>query len=257
MNSIFAALIFFLQVSFAGAQTSDLEPARAQYRVVLDITRGVETGCVYSGVQEIRCFKVTGGRNKAQTYVNSKGHQVRYCSFTTTGENLKPQLVQNVRKSREFRAPLKYFVSFDEVRGVGTHTGDVEGDDRFSGACIRLRELDAKFLYDLVKENSQLRGQQVISSNVTYTVIDNTPGRQQEECDCVSNYLNYMTVHKERAPQICNGESLSIELPEYLQPKPLKPLRPRERPSFAPLTSTPLTSPLAPNTSLSPRKRPF
>ena len=125
-------------------------------------------------------------------------------------------------------------MAFDEARGVGTHTGDVRGEDRFSGACIRLHEQDAKFLYDLVKENSVLRGQLVLSSNVTYTVVDNTPSRQQEECDCVSNYLRYMTIHKERTTQICNGEPYPVELPDYLQPKPM---RPRPRPSFAPETS--------------------
>ena len=68
--------------------------------MVLDITRGVETGCVYQGDQELRCFTITGGRNRAQTYKNSRGQDVRYFSYTTTGENLKPQLVQRLRESR-------------------------------------------------------------------------------------------------------------------------------------------------------------
>jgi hypothetical protein len=223
--------IVTLLISFLWAQNAIVEPNHEDFRVVLDITRGVESGCVYQGDQEIRCFIATGGRNRAQTYTNAQGREVRYCSFTTTGENLKPQLVQYNRKSREFRTGLKYFVSFDEARGVGTHTGDVFGDDRYSGACIRLQEQDAKYLYDLVKENSVLRGQLVLSSRVTYTVVDNTPGRQQDECDCVTNYLSYMTIHKERAPQICNGVNYPVELPEYLQPKPT---RPQARPTYAP-----------------------
>ncbi len=219
-------------------------PAEAQFRVMLDITRGVQQGCVYQGEQEIRCFPISGGRNQAQTYTNSQGRPVRYCSYTSTGENLKPQLIQYLRESQEFRSGLKYFVAFDEARGVGTHTGDISG---YSGACIRLRERDAKFLFDLVKENSELRGQLVLSSRVTYTVIDNTPGRQEKECECVSDYLRYLTIHKERAPQICNGEPYPIELPAYLVPKPL---RPRPRPADL------MASELAPASTVRPPSRP-
>lgn len=202
-----------------GLRISSAQEAE-RYHVVLDITRGVQTGCVYKNNQEIRCFSLSAGRNLKETYNASNGNKVRYCSFTTTGEDLKPQLIQKVRQSKEFRKGLKYFVSFDEARGIGTHTGDIS---QYSGGCIRLSEANAKFLYELVRDNSEINGQRVVSSNVSYTVIDNTSDRAANECDCVSNYLRHLTIHKERETQICNNEPFKVELPEYLKPKPIRP----------------------------------
>ncbi len=184
------------------------EPTPPSVRVVLDITRGIQRGCVYLDGQETHCFPLSGGRNLEQTY-NSPHGKVRYCSFTTTGTNLIPQVVQRSRYSEAFSHGLEYFVSFDEARGVGTHIGDIS---KHSGSCIRLQKADAKFLYDLVREHSQMHGERILSTDVRYDVIDNTPGRQEAECECATNYLRYASPQKYRAERICNGTLTAQEI---------------------------------------------
>lgn len=219
------------------------EPSQAPVRVVLDITRGVQRGCVYQDGQEIHCFPLSGGRNLEQTY-NSPLGKVRYCSFTTTGMNLIPVQAQRSRYSEAFSHGLEYFVSFDEARGVGTHIGDISN---YSGSCIRLRKSDAKFLYNLVRERSQMYGERILSTDVRYDVIDNTPGRQEAECECATNYLRYATPQKLRAERICNGTLTAQDIFDEGQETLAKPMdaltdsenvRPRARP--ATLTGTAL-----------------
>lgn len=230
----FIALVFITVFSLAA------EPPQSLLRVVLDITRGIQRGCVYQEGQEIRCFPLSGGRNLEQTY-NSPLGKVRYCSFTTTGMNLIPVQAQRSRYSEAFSHGLEYFVSFDEARGVGTHVGDIS---TYSGSCIRLRQSDAKFLYDLVRNHSQMYGERVLSTKVRYDVIDNTPGRQEAECKCSTNYLRYESPQKLRAERICNGTLTAQEIFDEGQASLAPPIdaltdenvRPRARP--ATLTGT-------------------
>lgn len=218
--------ILFVYLSIGGEPQTN---PSASLRVVLDITRGVQKGCVLQDDKEIHCFHLSGGRNQAQTY-GPAGRKVRYCSFTTAARELTPLFAQRVRHSEAFNHGLEYFVSFDEARGVGTHTGDIS---TYSGSCVRLHKQDAKFLYNLVRDNSVMSGEQILSTSVRYDVIDNTPGRLEAECDCVSNYLQYETVHKKRAEKICNGtlsgeeilqEGLASLDPDFGKPKIMRPV---------------------------------
>lgn len=196
-------------------------------KVVLDITRGVQQGCAYKGEEKLKCFKISGGRNDAESFDTTKG-KVRFCSFTTTALNIKPQLLLRKRHSKEFDVPLDYFVSFDEVRGIGTHASRSAG---YSGACIRMKDQNAKFVYDLVKENSVLDGHKIVASDVHFDVIDNTPYRIESECECLNKHIRHNSAHKVRLDKICSG-SLTAEdiMNDWLLTLKPKIIRPKKRP---------------------------
>lgn len=225
------AFISLMTITSHAEIVAQQESAPAELiRVVLDITRGVQQGCIYKGQEEPKCFRISGGRNQAQTFNSSYG-KVRYCSYTTMATDVTPQLLQRKRRSNEFKTDLEYFVSFDEVRGVGTHAGDTSG---YSGSCIRIANKNAKALYDLVKENSVLQGQKIISSNVRFDIIDNTKDRIENECECITKHIRHNSAHKVRADKVCTGTLTGDDLmADYKATLPVvleRSLRPRPRP---------------------------
>ncbi len=196
-------------------------------KVVLDISRDVKEGCAYQNGELLKCFRISGGRNKAESF-NSPYGKVKFCSFTTTALNIKPQLLQRKRNSKEFKVPLDYFISFDEVRGIGTHAGQTSG---YSGACIRIEPKNSKFLYELVRDNSVVEGQKIISSDVHFDVVDNSPNRVEDECECLTKHIRHNSAHKVRADKICSGNLMALDIYNdwLLTMKPKIP-RPKKRP---------------------------
>lgn len=184
----------------AGQPAKDVQEQLAQrmandIRVVMNITRGIQKTTIYENGKVIKEFKISGSKNKA---IVVKGQ--RFCAFTTTGENIKPQEVLRQRFSREHDLNLPYFVTFDYARGIGAHSGDVSG---YSSGCVRQTPAGAKALYDIVKANSTLRPgtAKIEKTNVRLDVIDNTPGRYTAECGCLKRHMG--DTRSARAQRVC------------------------------------------------------
>lgn len=178
-----------------------------QVKIVMDITRGVQiTKIMVDGVQVGKAFKNSGANNKPMRGIHGK-----YCSFSTTGENIKPVRAERSHYSKEFSVPLANFVTVDYDRGIGSHEGNV---GRTSHGCLRQTKAGAKALYDVVVKNSVMKkGSSMIeSTNVTYDIIDNTPGRYPAECDCLENWMGDKT--SDRHTRVCE---LAKKDPEFLK----------------------------------------
>jgi len=158
-----------------------IDPMKAPLYVHLDITRGIQKATVYKYGQEVKSFKIRGGRNRRE---NSEGKRV--CAYTTTGRMIPTALIWNKTSREHDGAPMPWHVELDKLRGVGTHQGSFNS---FSAACIRIQTIaQAKELYGWVKEVSTFKGKSatIDTTGAIFDVVDNTNdgdiAREREEC---------------------------------------------------------------------------
>lgn len=197
-------------------------------KVVFDITRGVQKAKIFvNGVLQSE-HRISGAKNKAHIVEGS-----RFCAFTTTGTNIKPTHIYKSYYSREHKVNLANFVTFDYDRGIGGHQGDTSG---FSSGCIRQSPKGAKAVYDAVMANSvvQKGSVKIQSTNVTFDVIDNTPGRYTAECNCLKNHMK--DTYSARAKKVCGlaANELKVATPPVEEKPKDQQQKPKPKPKPKP-----------------------
>lgn len=93
----------------------------------------------------------------------------------------------------------------------------------YSYSCVRQTPEGAKKVYNEYKSNP---------SNITFDVIDNTPGRYRAECDCLKNHMD--DTSSDRAIKVC-GIAAKEAKTAPTAPKPEVSVRPKKRPAAKPV----------------------
>lgn len=225
----------YIEFDITGVASDPLAPANKQPEQPPGKAR------IYKFGKLVDEYTISGGRRRLET---NKRKQ-KTCTFTTTGL-MKPTLLQNPRKSKDWGSQMQFFVGFDMERGVGAHQGDLGGN---SGGCVRQDRAKAKALYEEVKKVSQLSGDHVQSTNAVFNVIDNTPGiaEAQKKClDACNRSGSCSTPYVARGKQPVLSEETILAAGKRPRPKP-EVIKPELKPTVsAEMVETPVKAPVKP-----------
>jgi len=139
--------------------------------VVYDITHGIQRAHMeIDGKPYGKPWPISGGRDRYETYTKN-GHTYHSCSFTSVGDIVPTALIVNKTSDTYNDAPMHDYVELDAARGIGGHVGNTAV---YSHGCIHQNPVDAQNLFNFVKSHSNMNGNQIACSDVSFKIIDNS-----------------------------------------------------------------------------------